>query len=128
MKVKFVYCLLLFVLGLITAILPTNASADTVTYTVSWQTEPANVEVYKIEKQVQAAGNANAPWTPMPDVPAGTKQFVDVGNTVGVNTCFRVTPTNSKPSTGTPQVACSLLIPSVGPMTTITVLPALVTP
>lgn len=87
------------------------ASAATVDNTVSWLTEPANVETYMVEKQV-----AGGVWTALPTLNAGTMQFVDVGNTPGVNVCYRVTPQNTLPSSGAPSQICSMTIAPVGDM------------
>jgi hypothetical protein len=98
-----------------------DASSVTVTNVVSWQTEPANIESYKIEKQTQTNGDTNAPWIALPSVPAGTKQFTDAGNAPAVTTCYRVTPTNTLPSTGAPATKCSLTIGIAGPMPDISI-------
>lgn len=120
------YITLMVSLGLVAVSTP--AWAESVTNTVSWATEPANIGTYTVRKQVQTGGNTSAPWTALPNVPAGTKHFVDAGNPVSTNVCYEVTPTNTRPSTGTPATKCSMLvvIPAVGPMPNLTIVPALV--
>ena len=99
-----------------------SAQAVTITNTVSWTTEPANVQTYLVEKGVSQTG----PWTTLPSVLAGTKQFIDANNLPGINACYRVTPTNSLPSTGAPAIQCSMLIGPVGNMGVITISPLVV--
>lgn len=106
-------------------ILVCNVEAQMVTNTVSWVTAPANVESYRVEKQV---GGSAQPWVVMP---AGTVvppalQFVDAGNPLSTQVCYRVTPNNTLPSSGVPAEACSTLIGVVGDMTPITIVPTFV--
>jgi len=88
-----------------------NGYALTIENTVTWSTEPAGVESYFPEKQTNGGA-----WTALPTLPAGTMQFVDSGNAPGATVCYRVTPQNTLPSTGTPSQVCSTTTEPVGDM------------
>lgn len=98
------------------------ACAQTVTNTISWPSIPANAETILLEKQVDG-GAFNTLTTLTSPLPL---QYVDPGNTPGINICYRATPSNSLPSTGAPSSACSLTIGVVGDMPQIVIVPTVV--
>ena len=103
-------------------LLSTAVHAATVTNTISWTTAPANVESYTVEKSAALTG----PWTALLMLPGTVLSFQDAGNAPGINTCYRVTPANTLPSTGAPASKCSMIIGPVGNMGEIFISPLVV--
>ncbi len=99
-----------------------SAQAQTVTNTVSWPSIPANAETILLEKQIDGGVFSTLTILTLP-LPL---EYVDPGNAPGVNICYRATPSNSLPSTGTPSSACSLTLGIVGDMPQIVIVPAVV--
>lgn len=97
--------------------LASSAWAATANYTVSWQTEPNNVENYTIEKSTDGGET----YSQVAVIPAPVLEYTDTGNPIlfGTVVCFRVTPHNSLPSSGASSSACHAGVRQVGDMPTL---------